>query len=58
MKVRIWLKETSQTLDYDAKNTYQKGDLYCVFYDEVVHKFPLANIWRIEESYKAEEHRK
>ncbi len=58
MRVRIWLKESSQTLDYlDAKNTYQKGDLFCVYYNEVVHKYPIANIWRIEESYFAEEHR-
>jgi hypothetical protein len=52
MKVRVELKETSQSLQFDnATNTYTKGDLYCVYQDGVVTKFPLANIWRIKEDY-------
>ncbi len=55
MTVRIWLKETSQPLEYfNVENAYTKGDLYCVFIREEnkVCKYPIANIWRIEESYE------
>lgn len=51
--VRIWLKETSQPLEYDAENAYQKGDFYCIYILDagLVHKYPIANVWRIEEEY-------
>ena len=53
IKVLIELKETSQALELAARNTYTKGELYCVYTPEgVVQKFPLANIWRIKEDYK------
>lgn len=55
MRVEISLRETSQKLVYpNAANTYQKGDLFCVFVESenVVHKYPLCRIWRIEEEYK------
>ncbi len=54
MTVRIWLKETAQPLVYfEVENAYTKGDLYCVFIREknIIYKYPLSNIWRIEESY-------
>lgn len=53
MKVKIRLKQTSQAIEYaDAKNAYQKGDLYCVFLSTgLVKKYPLADIFDIEESY-------
>lgn len=32
MKLLVELKETSQKLEYEeVKNTYTKGDLYCVY---------------------------
>ncbi len=61
MKVQIELKETSQPIILeDVLNTYQKGDLFCVyllagpeaFQEERVYKFPISNIWRIKEDYK------
>jgi len=57
MKVEIQLKETSQNIIYpDAINTYQKGDLFCVYLSNgKVHKYPLRNIWRIIEDYNNKE---
>jgi hypothetical protein len=53
MVVVIELKETSQALTYEnVSNTYTKGDLYCVYVDGLVYKFPLGNIWRITETYR------
>lgn len=50
--VRIELKETSQPIEVDAVNTYTKGPFYCAYLpDERVMKFPLANIWRVVETY-------
>lgn len=52
IKVRVELIETSQALEYEAKNTYTKGGLFCVYTaQDEVHKIPLANIWRIVEDY-------
>jgi hypothetical protein len=53
MIVKVELKETSQAIELEAVNTYTKGALYCAYLkDKTVQKFPLANIWRITESYK------
>lgn len=54
---KIELKESSQSIELVAVNTYTKGPLYCVFVGEgrdqgKVQKFPLANIWRVTEEYK------
>ena len=53
MKVEIYLKETSQRIIFeDAKNTYTKGDFYCVYTkDNWVYKYPTANIFNVRESY-------
>ena len=54
MKVRVELKETSQAIELEARNTYTKGPLYCVYLsDGTVQKFPLANVWRVTEDYSA-----
>jgi hypothetical protein len=55
LRVEVELKETSQKIVYDdALNTYTKGDLYCVYRSGgTVVKFPLANVWRISEGYRA-----
>lgn len=57
MFVVVHLKETSRKLSYGmAENTYVKGPFYCVYFKDdtgakYVHKFPIADIWRVEESY-------
>lgn len=52
MKVVIQLRETSQPLEYESINTYQKGDMYCVYSnDGLVYKFPMSSIFRVVEDY-------
>lgn len=59
MMVQIQLDETSQPLLYKVLNTYTKGNLYCVLFEErgykIVHKYPLCNIFRVVEDYNKEE---
>lgn len=53
MKIVIWLKESSQAIKHDGiVNSYQKGDLYCVYDGTLVYKYPIANIFRIIETYE------
>ena len=35
----------------EAKNTYTKGPLFCVYTNDEVHKYPLNTIWRIVEDF-------
>lgn len=51
MKVEVHLKEQSQPVVIeDVRNTYQKGDLFCVMLNSrLVRKFPLADIFQITE---------
>lgn len=52
IKVKISLIETSQVIEHTAKNTYSKGPFFCVYEESgLVHKYPIANIWRITEEY-------
>jgi len=53
MKVLVFLRETSQPVEYDnVINTYQKGDFFCIYFDKnKVHKYPVISIWRVEEDY-------
>lgn len=52
MKVIIQLKETSQPLEYDAINSYQKGHFYCIYTEDgLIYNFPIMNIWRVVEDY-------
>jgi len=53
MKVIVHLKTQSQPIEYsDVVNTYQKGDLFCVYReDETVHKFPVGDLFRVIEDY-------
>jgi hypothetical protein len=54
MLVTVWLKETAQPISFTvAENAYTKGQFYCILNKTsgVVTKFPIANIWRVEESY-------
>ena len=52
-KIEVWLYQTSEPIIHNhALNTYQKGDLYCVYCeDERVFKYPLIHIFRIIEGY-------
>ena len=56
-KIEIHLNEQSKPIVIsNVINTYTKGGLYCVFYDnekesKLVDKFPLCNIFRIRENY-------
>ena len=54
MKVEIYLKETSQRINFeDVKNAYTKGKFYCVYTkDEWVYKYPIESIFNVRESYK------
>ena len=53
MKVKIRLYQTGYKLvELHAKNTYQKGDFYCVYLESgAVKKYPLQHIFEVEESY-------
>lgn len=52
MRVSIWLMETSQPIVIEGvKNAYTKGLMYCVYKGDVVVKYPMCNIFRVEETY-------
>ena len=52
MKISIRLDRTSQPIVLDAINSYQKGDMYCVYLTtKKVKKYPLINIFEVEEDY-------
>lgn len=54
MKTSIHLFSQSQPIVYDyVKNCYTKDGMYCVYKnDDSVVKYPMVNIFRVEESYK------
>jgi hypothetical protein len=56
--MKVHLISQSAPIEYHhVENTYTKDGLYCVMFvdteknKKVVHKFPLVNIFRIEEDY-------
>ena len=53
MKVEIHLLDQSKSIKKKkVKNTYQKGDLFCVLLNcGSVEKFPINRIFRITETY-------
>ena len=53
MLVEIRFVNASKKLVFDrAINTYQKGDLFCVYLEGgIVKKFPLLSIFDITETY-------
>lgn len=52
ISVEIYLKETSQKLAFQARNTYTKGPFYCVYLENGnVEKIPVGNIFKVTESY-------
>ena len=52
--VRVYLKLTGDPIDYDVIRTYEKGSFFCLDLGERVLKYPIADIWRIEEEYRPE----
>jgi hypothetical protein len=51
-KVEVYLYQTSTAIVFEnVENTYQKGDLFCIYASGKVHKFPLIHIFRIIEDY-------
>ena len=56
MRVTVHLYTQSQPIEFKhVRNTYQKGDLFCVMLDEgLVHKFPLQHIFRVVERSPSE----
>jgi hypothetical protein len=53
MKIKVHLLSQSKPIEYeDVKNAYTKSVLYCVYLkNNQVHKYPLCNVFRIEEDY-------
>jgi len=59
MTVKIRFMQTSRALELSTvTNAYTKGNVYCVYFatKKVTRKFPLCNIFDIEESYEDELH--
>ena len=53
MTVLVHLLSQSRPIKHeDVLNTYTKDGLFCVFTEETVFKYPMTNIFRIEEPYK------
>ena len=51
-RVEVWLCETSEPLIHEAKSTYTKGPLYCVYCEDgLVYKYPVCHIFRVVEGY-------
>lgn len=56
-RVKIHLLTTSMPISYDkAKNCYVKDQMYCVMFldeynNDMVHKYPITNIFRVIEDY-------
>lgn len=54
MEVKVHLYTQSEpVVRNNVRNTYQKGDLYCVMMNDgkTAYKFPLQHIFRITEIY-------
>jgi hypothetical protein len=57
--VKVWLDLSGEPIVHQDAISYQKGDLFCVYEESraLVFKYPIAHIWRIEESYLPEQRR-
>lgn len=53
LRISVHLLSQSQAIEYDGcKNSYTKDGLFCVYTSEnIVHKYPMVNIFRIIENY-------
>jgi len=55
MVVSVHLISQSKKIDYtNVENTYTKDGLFCIYMKDknMVHKYPVQNIFRVEESYR------
>lgn len=54
--INIWLKNNGTPFIYTDCSAYEKGSFYCVYdhANQVVFKYPIADIWRVSESYPKE----
>ena len=51
-RIEVWLDETSEPIVHDAKSSYTKGPLYCVYCtDGNVYKYPVERMFRAVEGY-------
>ena len=54
MKIEIWFQQSNVPITYEARATYQKGDMFCIGYEDGeekrVDKYPVWNIFRVRES--------
>lgn len=51
MEVKIWFDRSSVPIVYkEADSTYQKGDMFCIGYNGQVDKYPIRNIFKVNES--------
>jgi len=52
MEIKVHLLSQSKPMEFkDVKNAYTKDGMYCVYKDGKVHKYPMCNIFKVEESY-------
>ena len=62
MKVVIRTQQASDPIVYpNALGTFQKCDMFCVFFvdkdgERVTHKYPMQNLFRVENSYPESDH--
>lgn len=54
MKISVHLLSQSKPRQYtDVVNAYTKDGMYCILLeDNTVHKYPMCNIFRVEEGSK------
>lgn len=52
MWTKVHLLSQAKPIVYEnVKNEYTKDGLLCIYMGTVVHKYPLVNIFRVEEVY-------
>jgi len=53
MNVKVHLSSQSKSIDHkDVINAYTKDGMFCVYIQEnIVYKYPMVNIFRVEETY-------
>ena len=51
LKLIVRLKTASQPIEFAATNTYEKGSFFCVQVDDIVVKYPIADIFSVREDY-------
>jgi hypothetical protein len=51
--IKVHLLSQSKPIEYnDVENSYTKDGMYCIYTKEnKVHKYPMVNIFRVEENY-------